>query len=348
MQKKRLPFARGRSVLFRVENLKTAVAEVADRVGFSGVVRVDSTDGVLESAFGLADRAHRIPITPATRFGIASGVKGITALTVMALVDRGMLTATTTARSVLGSDLPLIDDRVTVEHLLAHRSGIGDYVDEDAGLPITEYALPIPVQRLTATQDYFLVLGGHQQKFEPGEGFSYCNGDYAVLAAMLERVTGETFADLVRDLVCRPAGMTNTAFLRSDELPGDAAVGYLSGEGLRSNIFHLPVLGSGDGGLYSTAADISSLWVAMFDGRIVPLATVADMIRPRSTADTYRYGMGFWLRPAGTAVLLEGYDAGASFRSVHDPTRAMTHTVVSNTTDGAWPVTDTVAESLSL
>jgi CubicO group peptidase (beta-lactamase class C family) len=79
-----------------------------------------------------------------TQFGIASGTKGLTALTVMSLIEEGRLKMTTTARSVLGEDLPLIDDEVTVEHLLAHRSGIGDYFDEEIDRPITDYVLAIP------------------------------------------------------------------------------------------------------------------------------------------------------------------------------------------------------------
>jgi hypothetical protein len=52
-----------------------------------------------------------------------------------------------------------------------------------------------------------------------------------------------------------------------------------------------------------------------------------------------RYGLGFWLHATGPAVLLEGYDAGVSFRSVHDPTSGVTHTVLANSSDGAWPIT---------
>src|SRR5207249_9116821 len=97
---------------------------------FSGVVRVDRA-GDLDAlrAYGLAHRSHEIPNEPDTLFGIASGTKGLTALAVVALVEDGLLDVSTPARRVLGSDLPLIDDDVTVEHLLAHRSGIGDYLD---------------------------------------------------------------------------------------------------------------------------------------------------------------------------------------------------------------------------
>ena len=69
-------------------------------------------------------------------------------------------------------------------------------------------------------------------------------------------------------------------------------------------------------------------------------ANVATMIRPRSNGqeESSRYGLGFWLHASGSAVGLEGYDAGVSFRSVHDPEAAITTTVVSNTSEGAWPL----------
>ena len=91
--------------------------------------------------------------------------------------------------------------------------------------------------------------------------------------------------------------MRDTAYLRSDELPGRAALGYLTGDGPRTNVLHLPVRGSGDGGVYSTAADIAALWRAFFAGRIVPPRWVAEMVRPRSDvpAESKRYGLGFWL-----------------------------------------------------
>ncbi len=92
--------------------------------------------------------AHAIPNTVATLFATASCTKGFTALTVMSLVEDGTLELTTTARSVLGEDLPLIADDVTLEHLMAHRSGIGDYVDEDEIESVTDYVLPVPVHRL--------------------------------------------------------------------------------------------------------------------------------------------------------------------------------------------------------
>ena len=315
------------------------VDALALETGFSGAVRVDRGGDVeLAAAYGLADRAHGIPNALDTQFAIASGVKGLTALTVVSLVEDGLLELSTPARSLLGRDLPLIDDAVTVEHLLAHRSGIGDYLDEDEDVDLLAYLMPVPVHELATTEEYLRVLDGHATKFAPGERFSYCNGGYVVLALIAERAAGVPFHELVRERVCEPAGMPDTEFLRSDELPGRAAVGYLVADGLRTNVLHLPVRGSGDGGIYTTVADVSAFWQALLAGKIVSTDRVAEMRRPRSEAPgARRYGLGFWLAAEGDAVILEGADAGVSFRSVHDPSREITHTVVSNVTD-AWPI----------
>jgi CubicO group peptidase (beta-lactamase class C family) len=324
------------------------VDSIADATGFSGVVRVDRGDGIeLAKAYGEAHRGLEIPNTVDTQFAVASGTKGLTAVAVARLIEDGSLNLSTTVRSVLGRDLPLVGDDVTVEHLLSHRSGIGDYLDENAGLDIDEYLMPVPVHELATTEQYLAVLDGHRTKFAPDERFEYCNGGYVVLALIAERTSGAPFHELVRRRVCEPAEMHDTAFLRSDELPGRAALGYLSTDGVsRTNVFHLPVRGSGDGGIYSTVADISSFWSAFFAGRIVSTDWVAELVRARSDVprQSMRYGLGFWLAQSGSAVMLEGSDAGVSFRSGHDPLRGVTHTVISNTSDGAWPIARRLAE----
>ncbi len=329
------------------ELLNRRVDDLARASGFSGVVRIDDPSGTrVEQAYGFADRRHGVANSISTRFGIASGVKGMTASTVMSLVDSGELALGTPARSLLGDDLPLIDDRVTLEHLLAHRSGIGDYLHESSGGDINDHVLAVPVHRLDQTEDYLEVLDGHRQVFPPGERFEYCNGGFVVLALLAERATGVAFHDLMTRGVLEPAGMASTAFLRSDELPGDAAVGYLDADGLRSNMLHLPLRGSGDGGLYSTAADLRAFWSSLFSGAVVSPATLETMIRPVSVdaSSMFDYGLGFWLAKTGTGVVLEGYDAGVSFRSTHDDAGKSTWTVISNTSSGAWSLLERLEE----
>jgi CubicO group peptidase (beta-lactamase class C family) len=332
-----------------MQSLQDSVGGAAELSGFSGVVRLDrSGETEFSTAYGFADRAHGILNTPETLFATASGSKGLTALAVMGLVERGTLELGTTARSLLGEDLPLIADDVTIEHLLAHRSGIGDYLDEDAVDDIDDYLMPVSVHELATTEQFLPVLGGHETVFPAGQRFAYNNGGYVVLALLAERASGVDFHQLVRTLVCEPAGMVDTAFLRSDELPGRAALGYLSIDGLRTNVFHLPVRGNGDGGIYSTAADLNAFWDSLFAGRIVSPELVAEMVRPHSDwpEESKRYGLGFHLPASGDGVWLEGYDAGVSFASLHQPSSSITYTVISNSSAGAWPIIELLGDRL--
>lgn len=251
---------------------------------------------------------------------------------------------------MLRQDLPLIDDRVTIEHLLSHRSGIGDYLDEEADLDFADYLMPVPVHELATTEEYLAVLDGHPAKFAPGAEFAYCNGGYVVLALIAERASGVSFHELARRRVTEPSEMHDTEFLRSDELPGRAALGYLEVDGVvRTNVFHLPVRGSGDGGIYTTVADVSSFWRALFAGRMVSRALVTELVRARSVVPRHsmRYGLGFWLHESTGVVILAGSDAGVSFRSEHDPAQRITHTVISNTTEGARPIARLLRERYS-
>jgi CubicO group peptidase (beta-lactamase class C family) len=144
--------------------------------------------------------------------------------------------------------------------------------------------------------------------------------------------------------------MVDTVFIRGDELTGRAARGYLTVDGLRTNVLHLPVLGSGDGGIYSTLADLSAFWDSFFSGRIVPLERVADMVRPRSDwpEEGRRYGMGLHLHASCDAVFLEGYDAGVSVSSLHQPSTSTTYTVLSNWSNGAWPIVSILNSQLGV
>lgn len=327
-----------------MSELRREVDETAERTGFAGVVRLERPGAVtLDAAYGLADRRHGIAMTTESQLGMASGSKTFTALVVLRLVEDGRLARSTTARQVLGSDLPLIADDVTIEHLLSHRSGIGDYLDEDE-VDSEDFELPVSAHRLATTEDFLPVLDGFPTKFRAGEQFCYCNGGFVVLALIAERVTGRGYHDLVRELVCRPAGMVDTGFLRSDALPGRAALGYVeSGGQWRTNVFHLPAIATGDGGAYTTTADMARFWTTLTSGRIVGEETLADMVRARSEpgpGESRCYGLGLWLHAHSRQITMSGADAGVSFWSSHYPESGTTATVISTTIAGAWPVAE--------
>jgi CubicO group peptidase (beta-lactamase class C family) len=317
---------------------ETVDTVAADRQ-MSGVVTIDVGDErVLERCYGYAHRALEIPTTADTRFALASGSKIMTALGVLRLVESGALRLSDPVRPILGDDLRLIDGEVTIEHLLGHTSGIGDYLSEDDGWEASDYVLPVPVHTLDRTEAFVPIIDGHPQVSAPGERFSYNNGGYIVLALVIDRLSDVGFHAYVEREVCARAGLTRTAYLRSDELPGDAALGYLFDQGDRTNVLHLPVRGNGDGGIYSCVDDLHRFWQALVSGRIVAPELVATMTAPRSDVpeEGLRYGLGCYRHPTGPAILVEGYDAGVSMRSLHDPTTSTTATVLANSSEGAW------------
>ena len=326
-----------------MSDLEDSVDRIAAETGFSGVVRVDWGDELqLAKAYGLAHRCFEIANTIDTRFAIASGTKGLTALTVMSLIEEGKLTLTTTARSVLGQDLPLIDDAVTVEQLLAHRSGIGDFLDEEIERDPIDYVLPISAHQLGSTEDYLRVLGGFETKFPPDERFSYSNGGFVVLA--LDRRAR------LWDTVPRTGAATRVRTRRHGG-HGVPALGRAPGtDGARLprrgriEDERLPPAGPRERGrrhLHHRGGR-QRPGTALFAGRIVSTDLVAEMVQPRSEVPSptqpARYGLGIWLHPSRDLVELHGSDAGVSFQTVHDPSERFTYTVRSNTTEGAWPI----------
>ncbi len=174
---------------------------------FSGVVGIERDGELRTRAYGLADRAHGVVNTAEHRFGVASGAKTLTAVGVLSVVADGLLDLDAPVRGMLGDELPLVDDRVTLRMLLNHRSGIGDYFDQDTNADKLGYSMRVPLHTLDGSDGYLAALDGYQQNFVPGTQFSYCNSGYVVLAVLLERATDMPYAEVIAERVTGPAGM---------------------------------------------------------------------------------------------------------------------------------------------
>jgi CubicO group peptidase (beta-lactamase class C family) len=261
---------------------------------------------------------------------------------VMSLVQDDRLHLDDEVHRMLGPAEDWIPPGVTVQHLLAHTSGIGDYLDEDQLTDNDDYVLDVPVHRLTEPAAFLPLLRDRPSSFPPGAMFKYCNSSYVLLALIIGRAAGCGYHDAVQERVFRPAGMHQTAFLRLDELPGSAAIGYLPNRGWRTNHLHLPVRGGGDGGAYSTVADIGRFWSEFLGGNIIASELVDSMIHPHHPpSETSRgYGLGLWIARDAHTLQLEGADAGISFRSAFAPRTGLLYTIISNTTSGAWPIVE--------
>ena len=315
------------------------IADLAPR--FAGVATVDGPDGrEFELVSGLANRAYNVPMTVDTRFGIASGSKVFTAIIALRLARRGLLTLDAPVREWLGDDLPLIAPEVTLEHLLTHTSGIGDYLDEDL-VGDNDYILSEPVHRLTTSEAFLPMLQGFPMREAPGETFRYNNGGLVVAAIVAERVEranvrgarggrghGAGGAHQDRDPAHRLAACGRRAWLHRRRRRS------------RQTSSTCPCSPSGDGGAFTNADDVLAFWRALTGGVLVTAEDYATMTRPRnfSPQEGMRYGLGMWLHATGPALIMEGCDAGQSFRSTHDPETGLTATVFGNTAGNAWGI----------
>jgi CubicO group peptidase (beta-lactamase class C family) len=334
------------------QSLQAIVDAAASSSDFSGAVRISLGPGVVvEAAYGYADRSSRLTNRVDTRFGIASGTKLFTALGVGVLLDDGVLHLDDHVTDVVRHRLPNVSREVTVGQLLTHTSGVFDYYDEEAHQDFDDFELAIPPFKLVELSDYLPLLTEGEMKFAPGSRFSYSNGGYVLLGLAIEGASGTPYHQFIEEAVLRPCRMTSSGFFRFDRLPERVATGYIEQDGQwRSNVYNLPIIGGPDGGMFSTVGDIESMWRAVLDGTLLTPA----LARRYQTAsakfkDNVHYGMGLWIRDDGTnrrRIYIEGCDAGASFQSTRyaDGTIA---TVMSNTTEGAWPVVEAIDDPLN-
>jgi D-alanyl-D-alanine carboxypeptidase len=239
--------------------IEKAVGEAVAADQFSGTVLVArGGKPLLLKAWGLASAEHNAPNRTNTKYNLGSINKLFTALAIGQLVQGGKLSFDDTLGKLL-PDYPNAEARqkVTVRHLLEMRSGIGDFFGErfDA----------TPKDRFRTNADFLPMFAGDPLEFEPGSRRRYSNGGYVVLGAIIEKVSGRSYYDYVREQIFTPAGMTATDSFEADVPVPNLAEGYTRrwGKGeqsmpgpRRTNIYSRPARGMAAGGGYSTAEDL--------------------------------------------------------------------------------------------
>ena len=232
---------------------------------FSGTILIlrEGRDSVVRG-FGYADRARGIPNEPATRFGIGSLTKTFTAAAIAILHERGLVSLDDT----LGKFIPGFPHggEITIRHLLAHSSGVPDY-----------HSLPdyhARRARPTTLAEFAAWIGTKPLDFRPGEKDSYSSSGYALLADVIERASGLTYAEFLRRNIFEPLGMTETGDLTErTKVPG-LATGYDPGfppTGVQSPPHMSATWLEGSGSLYSTVADLVRWARAVRDDRLYRL-----------------------------------------------------------------------------
>ncbi len=226
---------------------------------FSGAILIAKEGRVLvRKAYGMANFELGVPNTPGTRFRIASLTKTFTAAAVLHLRDEGKLKLNDPVTKYLPDCLAW--DKVTIQHLLTHRSGIPDYGR------ISGYAdMSLKSLSLKEAVDWFK---GQPLDFSPGNKSRYSNSGYVVLAHLIEKLSGRSYEQYLRKTIFEPLGMRSTGQARDDVLVKNRAAGY-SIAPTEDRIENAPwsdiSLKTGAGSLYSTVDDLYRWYRAVRD-----------------------------------------------------------------------------------
>ena len=317
--------------------------QAATEVEFSGVISIfRDTSTVFNKAFGYRDIKNKLPNTTGTIFGIASGTKVFTALGIGVLIDQGLISLGTTVKEIDQEYTSFIDEQATIQNLLTHTSGIYDYYDEEIEQDFDHFSVEIPWCELETPTDYYPLFKGKAMKFHPGERYSYSNGGYVFLGMLIEKLTGILYRDFVHEHVLQAANMHKSGFYAFNDLPENAANGYLE-DRRRTNIYQLPLRGGGDGGMYTTSDDLRAFWDSLFTNRILSEELTAAYLKTHCTLDgTNGYGCGIYKQLDDSMFSIMGGDAGVGFNSRYLVQEKLTINILSNITNGEEGMRDVV------
>jgi CubicO group peptidase (beta-lactamase class C family) len=291
-------------------------------------------------SYGLADVEARIPATPATTYRLASLTKQFTAAAIMLLVKDGRLAYDDRVATIL-PDLPAHAHDVTVRHLLNHTSGLWDYED----------FVPDTQSRQVKDRDVLALLGrADRTYFAPGAQYRYSNTGYAVLALIVERVSGQPFAGFLRDRVFTPLGMRSAVAYEAgvSEVP-NRAWGYTERAGGFVRTDQSPTSAVlGDGGVYASVVDLATWDRALTAGALLSTDEMQPALSPPvlPAGATTEYGFGWFVDQFQGTTRLRHHGETRGFTNAIQrfPERGLTVVVLTNRTGGEpWDLAERIA-----
>jgi len=232
---------------------------------FSGVVLVAKDNKpVFSKAFGFANKVNKRPNNSDTKFNLGSINKIFTKIAIGQLARQGKISFD----DKLGKYLPEYPnkeaaEKVTIRHLVTMKSGISDFFGEEF--------MAMPKDKLRKNSDFIPLFANKPLAFEPGTKDQYSNGGYILLGAIIEKVTGQSYYDYVRENIFKVAGMVNTESFETDKMPANTAEGYTRRnpkDELINNINSRPYRGSAAGGGYSNAEDLLKFSISLKSGKL--------------------------------------------------------------------------------
>lgn len=245
------------------KDIDSKLEELTRRDQFSGVALI-AKDGkaIWQKAYGFQDRERKIPVNLETRFRLGSMNKMFTSVAIAQLVEAGKLKFTDTVAAVL-PDYPNkeVAQKITVEQLLTHTSGLGD---------IFNPKFDQLKDTLHEIKDYLPLFASEPLRFEPGKGWSYSNAGFILLGLVIEKISGESYYDYVQHHIYDLAQMKASGDSPKTERPQNLAIGYTKEGGkLQPNWETLPWRGMSAGGGDSTVGDLLKFATALRSNALV-------------------------------------------------------------------------------
>jgi CubicO group peptidase (beta-lactamase class C family) len=282
--------------------------------------------------YGLADREHDVPVTPQTIFRIGSMTKQFTASAILKLQEEGKLSVKDKLSKYI-PDFPR-GSEVTLRQLLTHTSGIHDYTPEPDHL--SDVAKP------TTTEALIGKIKKSPYDFDPGTKWRYDNSGYTLLGYIVEKVSGQSYGDFLRENFFQPLGMTNTGVYRANPGLPHEALGYSLGTNGFERPFYIdPSWNGGDSALYSTVEDLYRWNEGIFNCRVLDAASLKAAFIPvvmeaSQLNSGYGYGFGWFVgRYRGLRDISHGGAIpGFSSLLLRLPDEKFTVVVLANALDG--------------
>lgn len=321
-----------------------------DRDGPGAAILVSKNGTPLFMAgYGLADIKARTPITPDSLFDLASVSKQMTGVAVLTLVEQGKLKLDKPVRDYIEDfDVPVKGRAVTVSDLLHHVSGLADYTSDDWDGSDEQFAL-------LTNEAHLKWLNTTKPRRTPGVKYEYNNSEYALLASIVERRSGQSFARYAHEHLFVPAGMRHTFILDgAAPLPTEVAKGYATNSKGKVERSSSPTVITGDGSVYTSVQELALWDKALRNSRIISARSQKlawsngyyDNGDPITDEDGDGYGFGWVIEKKRRVVSHSGSWNGTATYLLLDLKDGLTVAVLSN--DEKADVSDLAEEVLAL
>ena len=250
---------------------------------------------ILKKGYGLANMEWNIPNAPDTKFRLGSITKQFTAALVLQMVEQGKMNLNAPISRYLPNYPAATGDRIIMHQLLNHTSGIPGYTElPQFGAIMREPRRP---------EEFLSFFSGLELLFEPGTKFSYNNSGFFLLGAILEKLTGQTYEQLLRERIFDPAGMKDSGYDSTHPLIARRAAGYDSTlDGYRNTTYIDMTQPYSAGSLYSTAEDLFLWDQALYSDKILKPASKQKMFTPGLS----EYGYGVNIRKSAVTTMEHG------------------------------------------